>query len=61
MNIVVLMYIWDKVFKNGPSKICGRQPLKKLRLYDLFLVSSDSGNLFLLVIWLCQDQLRDTG
>ena len=19
--------IWDKVFKNGPSKICGRQPL----------------------------------
>ena len=20
--------IWDKVFKNGPSKICGRQPLK---------------------------------
>ena len=22
------MYIWVKVFKNGPSKICGRQPLK---------------------------------
>ena len=21
---------WDKVFKNGPSKICGRQPLKNL-------------------------------
>ena len=20
--------IWDKLFKNGPSKICGRQPLK---------------------------------
>ena len=20
--------IWDKVFKNGPSRICGRQPLK---------------------------------
>ena len=20
--------IWDKVFKNRPSKICGRQPLK---------------------------------
>ena len=20
---------WDKVFKSGPSKICGRQPLKK--------------------------------
>ena len=23
--------LWDKVFKNGPSKICGRQPLK---VYD---------------------------
>ena len=22
--------IWDKVFKNGPSEICGRQPLKNL-------------------------------
>ena len=25
----------DKVFKNGPSKICGRQPLPKLKGYDL--------------------------
>ena len=24
-------YIWVKVFKNGPSKICGRQPLKSLK------------------------------
>ena len=23
--------IWNKVFKNGPSKICGRQPLKNLK------------------------------
>ena len=23
--------IWFKVFKNGPSKICGRQPLKNLK------------------------------
>ena len=23
--------IWAKVFKNGPSKICGRQTLKNLR------------------------------
>ena len=22
--------IWDKVFKSGPSKFCGRQPLKNL-------------------------------
>ena len=25
----------DKVFKNGPSKICGRQSLKHLKRYDL--------------------------
>ena len=25
--------IWDKVFKSGPSEICGRQPLKNLKLY----------------------------
>ena len=23
--------IWDKLFKNGPSKICERQPLKNLK------------------------------
>ena len=23
--------IWVKVFKNEPSEICGRQPLKKLK------------------------------
>ena len=27
------MKIWDKVFKNGPSKMCGRQPLKNLKSY----------------------------
>ena len=26
-------YIWVKVFKNGPSKICGRQHLKNLKRY----------------------------
>ena len=26
-----LKNIWEKVFKNGPSKICGRQPLKALK------------------------------
>ena len=25
--------IWDKVFKNGPSKVCGRQSLKNLKGY----------------------------
>ena len=28
------MIKWVKVFKNGPSKICGRQPLKYLKWYD---------------------------
>ena len=27
--------IWIKVFMNGPSKICGRQPLKHLNWYDM--------------------------
>ena len=27
--------IWDKVFKNGASEICGRQPLKNLKRYGL--------------------------
>ena len=30
-----LCNIWDKVFKNGPCKICGRQPLKKLKGHGL--------------------------
>ena len=29
--------IWDKVFKNGPGKICGRQPLKNLEGYGLLV------------------------
>ena len=27
--------VCDKVFKNGPSKICGGQPLKYLKGYGL--------------------------
>ena len=27
VNVNKLMDKWDKVFKNGPRKICGRQPL----------------------------------
>ena len=26
---------WDKVFKDGPSKTCGRQPFKNLKGYGL--------------------------
>ena len=28
-------FIWDRVFKNEPSKICGRQPFKNLRCHGL--------------------------
>ena len=28
--------MWDKVFKRGPRKIFGRQPLKNLKGYGLF-------------------------
>ena len=30
MHLSLVTVIWDKVFKNGPSKICGRQTLKKI-------------------------------
>ena len=36
VGILYLFNIWDKVFKNGSSKICGRQPLKVLRGYGLW-------------------------
>ena len=26
---------WDKLFKNEPSNICGKQPLKNLKGYSL--------------------------
>ena len=32
--------MWDKVFKNEPSKICERQPLKDLTGYGLLKQSS---------------------
>ena len=28
-------FMWVKVFKTGPIKICGRQPLKNLKRYGL--------------------------
>ena len=33
--ITIITFIWDKIFKNGPIKICGRQPLKNLKEYGL--------------------------
>ena len=38
MNSCELLYNgnkWDKVFKSGPSKVCGIQPLKNFKGYGL--------------------------
>ena len=35
MNLPSQLYKWDNVFKNGPSKICGRHSLKNLKGYGL--------------------------
>ena len=26
---------WDEIFSNGPSKVCGRQPLKDFKGFDV--------------------------
>ena len=31
--VTVAGFNWEEVFKNGSSKICGRQPLKNLKGY----------------------------
>ena len=36
--------IWVKVFKNGPSKIFGRQPLKYLKEYGLLKADHTPSN-----------------
>ena len=36
-----LHYRWDKVFKSGLSKFCGRQPLKNVPSPPLNFVSDD--------------------
>ena len=35
MLILGQKFMWVKVFKNGPSKICRRQPVKYLKWYGL--------------------------
>ena len=54
--------IWAKVFKSGPSKICGRHPLKNLKEYGLLqqilLIRKAAThkffyNLLLLSCWKC--------
>ena len=34
-KMLIMKAILDKVFKNGPSKIWGRQPIKNLKGYGL--------------------------
>ena len=41
--------ISGKVFKNGPSKICGRRPLKNLKGYGYGLLKHFSGILIYLI------------
>ena len=35
INDISMTRMWDNVFKNGASKICGRQPLRNLNGYGL--------------------------
>ena len=56
--------IWNKVFRNGRSKICGRQPLKNLKWYGPYLFKFFKGCLTQVLlgpfwntlshIWLCK-------
>ena len=41
---------WDKLFKNGPSKICGKQPLRNLRGYGLPKVNHTSSKFLKAVV-----------
>ena len=36
--------IWVKITKNGPSKICGRQPLKKFQIFSKCLLQISLGS-----------------
>ena len=42
-HIESFVRIWDKVFKNGPSKICGIQRLKNLNWYGLLKHKYEAG------------------
>ena len=37
--VVLTNYKWDKIFTNGRSKTCGRQPLNNLKWYGLLKLS----------------------
>ena len=43
--LCLIKYIWDKVFKDGPSKICRRQTLTNLKEYGLLEAEHTTSNL----------------
>ena len=47
-KMINILYKWEKVFKNGPSKIFGRQSLKILKWYGLLRQSSTNFTWFIL-------------
>ena len=46
--------IWVKVFKNGPSKICGRQSLKKLKWSNVKEDGALPPDVIVVVYWYCR-------
>ena len=53
-QLVLLKVLWNKVFKNGQSKICGRQLLKNLKGYGLLgrpLLLGPFLNILSLILW----------
>ena len=50
MHVFLSYYIiWDKEFKNGASKNCGRQPLKHLKGYGLLIKQTITSNFLMAV------------
>ena len=57
---VCLYYIWDKVFKNGPNEICGRQPLKNLSWNFLKAVFHKFYLVHSLILWpICEVNIEN--
>ena len=45
LKVYSYFYIWDRVFKSGLSKFCGKQPSKKLKGCELFKPKIFKGSL----------------
>ena len=55
VQIGYLYVIWDKVFKNGQSKLCGRQPVKNFTwsFLECFAPNIPKG-----LVWTINDQCK---